>query len=193
MLLIGVLFVVACTPKQITFEQGYKEILKLDEKYDGDFRREIIMNGGLVTPLANISGFISDLDQLKLKYSKMPDSNDTSILINLTQTRIYMLEAERYFQLFINIGPDGLVINNFTCSQIPAIAKATGYMDDTANSTKKAFIILDDILAWHPSTRATLGTGDNKIAFYSSDLFFLDKESRRNRLSVKKYCGVQIG
>lgn len=187
------IFLVACAPKAITFKQGYEEMISLDAKHDADFREEIIEDGGISAPIGNINGLIADLDSLKERYSRMPQTNDTIALQSLIQARTDMLEAERYYQLFANIGSEGLVVYNFTCAQVPAITRATSHMQNTINYTNKATVGLDDLLINYPDiTRPVLGTDDNKINFYNSDLYFLDNEIRRNRLSVKKYCGVVI-
>ena len=184
---------VACSPKPITFKQGYDRIITLDEKYNASFREEIIMDGGTVAPLENINAYINDLESMQSTYKKMPKTNDTLALINLTIGRTYMLESERYFQLFANIGSDGLVKYNFTCSQIGPLSQATNYMEKSMSAANKAIAIFDDLLTLYPEiTHPVLGTDNDKIKFYDSNLLFLDMEIKRNKLSYQKFCGVLL-
>ncbi|HLD02153.1 MAG TPA: hypothetical protein VJC07_00435 [Candidatus Nanoarchaeia archaeon] len=192
-LLVLAIIAVACAPENpITFEDGYKELIALDSKYGGDFKNEILKKGGKMVPMESINPFVADVNALKEKYSAMPVTNDTLNLINLTDARLEMLEAERYYQLFENVGPAGLVSDTFRCSEIPAITKATSYMSASMNHFYAFTVLVDRMLADYKDIRPILGVDSERMNFYRSDLEYLSDQIKSNKISVKTYCGVAI-
>ena len=169
LLILSVLLtMIGCIKQEYTFEQGFKEVLALDLKYNGSFYDEAIdpgnlynsslflpVQGRILVPLENIDPFIIDLDLLKEKVSQMKVNNHTTAVLQLIELREKMLEMERYYVLgeaqkeFLIAGPkrsEVISIRGFGCKEGPKIIETAEYYNTSANIGKEAVAILDNML-----------------------------------------------
>ena len=176
-------------PKEITFEKGFHNMLKLDERYNASFKFERLNQ--TMVDVDKIDPFIKDLEKFKEKISKYDDNSDIQALNLLLDARINMLRSEKYFFLGREIGDIGIAAGGFRCSEASYLINAAYYYNSSFKYGVHAYSQLDDLLNIYKNVtnlRKLIGIDETKIKFYASPVFGAEAIADSNIDALVKYC-----
>ncbi|MBI4154623.1 hypothetical protein HY498_00885 [Candidatus Woesearchaeota archaeon] len=185
-LLILVIFLVGCAKKDYNF--AYQEIKKLDIKYSGDFKNEML--NGTMLGFDNLSLMRDDLTKLRKDLVK-EGVNKTKSAILLVDVRLNMLESEKFWYLGYNLGLEGVTFDGFKCSEVPELLLGRSYFNESFNYGQKAMNLMDSVLVVYPESRALFGVDKDKIKFYDSPLGYLNAIIETNTIAIERYCSYK--
>ncbi len=186
--IILILFLAACS-SAYTLEGAFKDIKKIDAKYDIDFKKEKL--NGTVINYELINPVLDDLYALREKAEKR-QGKDTQDILDFIDARILMIESQRYWILAKNIGPRGVTRDGFTCEDFPFIKDATKYYTKSWVNALDAFKILDELLARNEATWDFIGVNREKPDFYRSPLDYISNDVRFNIFNMQKSCNIPL-
>lgn len=182
-----------------TFQDGFNEMAKIDEKYKAAFRRERL--GTFVVDQQDILFMQEDL-QLFVEHMKGTrdvdfealshdlNKTDVDLVLLFIAARIEMLESERHFQLGYRYGKAGLVGDGFFCSEKPFIEESLAAFNLSVrhglNSTYYLDVLLSDINGTTP--RALIGVDDKKPEFYKTPFQTMGVQLKKNVDLVRTGC-----
>lgn len=197
--------------KPNTLGKVINEFNEIDKKYNGDWRNERIkfeneLGNASLMPLKNIDKAIEELRDLEkeIKEQNLTEKTELStigdILVNLTQARILMLEAEKAFHEAENIGDKGkinfymtgvqaLMNETVDCRDKPLLMKTINLLNQTITLANEAKTKIDFVMQNYIPARKQLGASSaTRIQFYDSLLGDIVLQIKINELVVYQYC-----
>lgn len=191
----------ACTTSlsvPYSFEDGFEEFKKIDEKYNTSFHTEEL-NSSIVA-WNDIAPMRDEVKRLKNRIDDTASENDNKFtnhsdaLSLFAEIRLLMLESEAYWHQARKIGNLGLVTDptGFRCNEARYILEATNYYNRSYTAAIFAQRKIDDLLIYYkeiPQLRELIGINENKTRFFKSPLWWLKNAARDNVDALKKNCG----
>lgn len=182
-----------------TFQDGFNEMAKIDEKYKTTFRQErlgtfvvdqqdiVPMQRDLWRLVEHIKG-TRDIDFEALSHDL--NRTDVDLTLLFITARIEMLESERHFQLGYRFGNAGLVGDGFFCSERPFIIESIAAFNESVkhglNSTYYLDALLSDLNGTTP--RVLIGVDDKKPEFYKAPFQTMGAQLKKNMDLVRSSC-----
>ncbi len=182
-------FLAGCSKQEYTFEQGFKDMKKIDERYGIDFHKEKL-NGTMVN-IEIINDVLTDLEELQ-REAKQKQGPEVQDVIYLLEARTKMIESQRYWILAKQVGPRGVTRDGFTCSDVQYVRDATQYYAESWQYAMGAQRILDEILAGNNGTWELIGTDREKPDFYRSRLDYIADDIRFNIRNMLETCKIKL-
>ena len=188
-ILIVIILYLLLKPSKITFEKGFHDMLKLDDRYNASFKFERLNQ--TMVDVDKIDLFIKDLEEFKEKLLKYENKSDIQALNLLLNARINMLRSEKYFFLGRNIGDIGISAGGFRCSEAPYLINAAYYYNNSYKYGIQAYSQLDDLLNIYkdvPNLKKLVGIDETKVKFYASPIFNAKAIAEINIGALSRYC-----
>ncbi len=186
--MVGLLFLAACA-QEYTFEQGFKDMRKIDEKYSINFHREKL--NGTMVKMELVNEVLRDLEELEQKVKKKQGTEVQDVL-DLITVRKKMIESQRYWILAKQIGPQGVTRDGFTCADALEVREATLYYAQSWQYAIDAQRLLDEILARNLASWEFIGTDREKPEFYRSKLDYIAEDIRFNIINMRETCKIVL-
>ncbi len=207
LMILLILLVSGCTivgnviAPEYTFEKGFNEMLELDKKYNASFYTEALdvenrfsdvriyyfdWNRTIIG-LENVDGIIEELEEMKERVNGMKETKDTKLVIQLIDSRIRMLEAEKAYKLGIDIGGKGDTEDGFKCGDKPFVIEASELFNESTVIGREVTGIWDDFLTDYPQTRPFL-TEDKRPKFYDSPFWPISRFSGQTLGRINRLC-----
>ena len=184
--------------RDFTFEEGFNEIVKLDEKYETSLKTENIPNE--LINYKNVDPFVKDLTILREEVILSADRNPTKekdALLLLIDARTFMILSEKSYTTAIAIGPMGLSDDEegFSCGEAGYLINGAYYLNKSYGAGLEAYLKLDKLLGHNqftPGVWDLVGVNDEKPRFFYSKLGDLKIKVARNLIALEEFCLIDM-
>ncbi len=197
-ILILFLLVLTQTTKDFTFEEGFNEIVKLDEKYETSFKTEKLQSE--LINYKNIDPYLQDLTDLReqvIKSSEKEYNTEKGALLLFIDARALMLVSEKSSTLAQTIGPRAFAEGEegFSCLDAGYLINGAYYTNQSYGAGLEAYLLLDRLLGNHQKTPGVwrlVGIDDEKPKFFYSELGKMKTTVERNIIALEQFCLIDM-
>ena len=198
-ILIILLLVLNQTPvRDFTFEEGYNEIVQLDEKYETSFKTESIPDE--LINYKNVDPFVEDLTALREEVALSANKNPTEekeALLLLIDARTLMILSEKSYTNGKSIGPMGIADDEegFSCREAGYLINGAYYFNKSDGAGVEAYLALDKLLGHNQQTPGVwdlVGVNDEKPRFFYSKLGAIKITVARNLIALEEFCLIDM-
>lgn len=177
-----------------SFDEVFKRIRSIDKTANTDFRKESLRKSLL--PIQRIEPALIDLAKLRDEINRSVIDNETIYWIHLVEGRINMLESQRYFQLALAFGTDGLFSKkniSGSCERQNTILDAALLYNQSAMKGGRAMNHFDEVLT-QEKTWPMIGVNDKRMAFYGGDTRDIGGMAYNTVEAIRVHCmGLEPG
>jgi len=196
--IVSILLVLTQTTRDFTFEEGFNEIVKLDEKYGTSFKTEKLTTD--LINYKNVDPFIEDLGKLREEVVNSIEktySKEKEALILFIDARALMILSQKSYTMAETIGPRGLAEGEqgFSCLDAGYLINGAYYINKSYGTGLEAYLLLDRLLGNNQKTPMVwelVGVNEEKPNFFYSDLGGMKTTVERNILALEEYCLIDM-
>jgi hypothetical protein len=198
--IIGILFllVLTQTTKEFTFEEGFNEITKLDEKYETSFKTEKLPTD--LINYKNVDPYVKDLGELREEVANSIDktySKEKEALLLFIDARALMLLSQKSYTMAETLGPRGLAEGEqgFSCLDAGYLINGAYYINKSYSAGLEAYLLLDRLLGNNQNTSNVwelIGIDEEKPNFFYSNLGGMKITVERNIIALEDYCLIDM-
>lgn len=198
-ILVILVLLIVSNKKTYTFEDTFKEIKKLDEKYNTNFKEESVPQN-IPINFKDIDSYLEELKSLREKIFSSIEDNPTEeerASLIFIDARTLMLLSEKSYILGNIIGPIGLSTDaeGFKCSDSGHLINTAYYFNLSYNSGLEAFNNLEIILDKYrnvPEVWNLIGINEDKPTFLKSYLGKLKTDFTSNIKALEEFCFLNL-
>lgn len=184
--------------RDFTFEEGFNEIVKLDEKYNTSFRTENLPDE--LIDYKNVDPFIGDLTKLREEVALSADENPTKekeALLLFIDARTLMILSEKSYATVEIMGPIGLATgeDGFSCMEAGYLINGAYYLNKSYGAGIEAYLKLDSLLGnnqYTPNVWSLVGVNNEKPKFFYSKLGEIKNKVAKNIIALEEFCMIDM-
>lgn len=186
------------TTRNFTFEEGFEEITKLDERYETSFKTEKLTTN--LVNYKNVDPYVKDLGELREEVSISIDktySKEKEALLLFIDARALMLLSQKSYIMAETIGPRGLAEGEqgFSCLDAGYLINGAYYINKSYGAGLEAYLLLDRLLGNYqtvPTVWKLVGVNEEKPKFFYSNLGGMKTTVDRNILALEEFCLIDM-
>lgn len=179
-LIIVLLFIAGCVQAK-DFAFGFKEISKLNSKYDTTMET-------YPESLQQIDAMLNDFVELK----KIQLEAGHEPFYYVVDYRMLNLEAEKLYIMGHKYGASGTTKDGFGCKSRPLILESVQFRNSSALKGFEAVDLLREFVNKYPEEAALAGLSFKNALFLNATFYQISIEARRDSSIINNFCPENV-